>query len=165
MSWNRDTDANRSVHNLHLPGGSERAKARALELSGAKSSDSDEHHLIITTLRGVAVGAVNTHHCDRLNRSFEYGIFISREHWSHGYATDAIKVLLRHFFAELGYHKVNAWVYAFNERSAKLHERLGMQLEGTARETHFANGEFHDAHLYGMTASEFFDRYGRIATS
>ena len=64
-------------------------------------------------------------------------------------------------FGERGYHKVYTWVYAFNDRSRKLHEKFGMTLEGTAREAHFAAGEFHDECLYGMTAAEFWARYGR----
>lgn len=165
MAWDRDTEANRYGYRVHLPQGSERAKAKALEYSAAGDEDTDNHRFIITTLRGIAVGGLNTHGCDRINRRFEYGVSIARDHWGNGYATDAIKVVLRHFFAEKGYHKVNAWVYAFNERSIRLHERLGMTLEGTARETHFANGDFHDERLYGMTAAEFFERYGRVPGS
>ena len=165
MAWERDGEANRLGWMVHLPRGSEAARKFALEQSAAGSPDNDNHRFVITTLRGVAVGTLNTHGCDHINRRFEYGISIAREHWGHGYATDALKVLLRHFFGERGYHKVNAWVYAFNERSARFHERFGMTLEGTARQTHFSNGEFHDEYLFGLTAEEFFTRFGRLAGS
>ncbi len=165
MAWERDGEANRLGWMVHLPRGSEWARKAALEQSAAASPDNDDHRFIITTLRGVAVGTINTHASDRVNRRFQYGISIAREHWGHGYASDALTVLFRHFFGEKGYHKVNAWVYAFNERSRRFHENFGMTLEGTRRETHFSNGEFHDEHLFGMTAGEFFARHGRPAGS
>ncbi len=161
MEWARDEEANRLGWQVNLPQGSEAAKKRAEEQSAERDRTTDDMRFVITTLRGVAVGGLNTHGSDRRNRRFEYGINIAREHWGQGYATDALKVLFGHYFGELGYHKVNAWVYAFNERSQKFHERLGMVHEGTARQTHFSRGEFHDEHLYGMTAQEFWDRYGR----
>lgn len=161
MEWARDEEANRLGWRIHLPQGSEAAKKLAEEQSAERHRDSDEMRFVITTLRGVAVGGLNTHGCDRLNRHFSYGISIAREHWGQGYASDALNVLFRHYFGELGYNKVNAGVYAFNERSRKFHERLGMILEGTIRQTHFSRGEFHDEFWFGMTAQEFWERYGR----
>ena len=62
-------------------------------------------------------------------------------------------------FEERGYNKVNAWVYAFNERSQRMHEKFGMVLEGRIREGHFSAGVFHDVLVFGMTASEFASRH------
>ncbi len=161
MEWARDEEASRLGWQVNLPQGSEAVKKAAEEQSARQDRNDDNMRFVITTLRGVAVGSIDTHHADRLNRRFEYGISLAREHWGQGFATDALEILFRHYFGELGYHKVNAWVYAFNDRSIAFHERLGMIREGTARQTHFTRGEFHDEHLYGMTAGEFWDRYGR----
>ncbi len=46
-------------------------------------------------------------------------------------------------------------MYAFNEPSIKLHEKLGFTLEGRVRRAHFSGGSYHDELLYGMTAEEF----------
>jgi RimJ/RimL family protein N-acetyltransferase len=161
VAWDADSDAQRYGWMVFAPQGTEAAKAWAREQSELRRPSDDTLRFVIETLDGTAVGSVQTHNCDRINRRFEYGIGLGREHWGHGYAEEALKLLLRFMFAERGYNKVNAWVYTYNERSRKMHEKLGMVLEGTARETHFSGGEFHDEYLLGMTAGEFFQRYGK----
>lgn len=157
--WDADTDASRFGWMVHAPRGSEAAKKFAQEASAAAALDDDNRRFIIETLDGVPVGSLNTHGCSRLHRRFEYGIALDREQWGKGYAEDALVVLLRFMFEERGYHKVNAWVYAFNERSRRMHEKFGMTLEGRIREAHFTGGAFHDVVVFGMTASEFAARH------
>lgn len=156
--WDLDNDAQRFGWMVHLPRGIEASKRFAMDKSSQPPEDN--YFFVIETLAGEAVGGLNTHSCDKLNRRFEYGVNIERTQWGHGYAADAIKVVLRNYFLERGYNKVNAWVYAFNARSARMHEKLGMKLEGTVREVHYSEGKFHDEFLYGMTAAEFIALYG-----
>src|SRR5512140_3574827 len=85
MEWDRDEEANRLGWEVHLPQGSERAKKWAEELSATAPRDTDDYRFVVTTLRGVAVGTLNTHQCDRRNRRFEYGIHIARDQWGNGY--------------------------------------------------------------------------------
>jgi RimJ/RimL family protein N-acetyltransferase len=66
-----------------------------------------------------------------------------------------VPLLLRFYFDELRYQKVNAGVYAFNEASLKLHAKLGMREEGRIRRAYFSGGEYHDELRFGMTAEEF----------
>lgn len=152
--WAMDSEAQRYGWMEHMPKGSEGARKSAAEKSAALP-DGDNYSMIIETLDGTPVGGLNTHACDKLNRRFEYGIAIEREHWAAGYAADALRVLFRFMFEERGYNKVNAWVYAFNDRSRRFHEKFGMVLEGRSRQTHLSGGVFHDELLFGMTAAEF----------
>lgn len=161
VAWDADGDAQRYGWMVFMPKGEEAAKKWAAEKSTIEPRFEDNYFFVIETLAGTPVGSLNTHGADRINRRFEYGISIAREHWGQGYAADAIKVICRFMFAERGYNKVNAWIYDYNERSKKMHEKLGMVHEGTSRQTHFSAGEFHDEHLMGMTAAEFFARYGK----
>ncbi len=78
-------------------------------------------------------GTINTHSCDPRHGTFGYGLAIAREHWRKGYASEAICLVLAYYFRELRYQKVTAHVYAFNEASIRLHEKLGFQLEGRLR--------------------------------
>ena len=158
LQWDADTEATRVGWMLHPPRGEESARKFATEASAAKPDD-DNYRYVIESLKGVPVGTLNTHGCDRVNRRFEYGISLGREYWGEGYAEDALRIVCRFMFEERGYHKVNAWVYAFNDRSRRFHEKFGMVLEGQARETHFTAGAFHDELLFGMTAAEFAGRY------
>jgi len=157
--WDADSEAQRAGWRIFPPQGSEAAQAWAREQS-AKRPDSDDFRVVIETLDGTPVGMVNTHNADAVNRHFAYGIAIGREHWGRGYAEEALRLLFRYMFAERGYHKANAWIYASNERSLRMHEKLGMVREGRLRETHFADGRFEDEIWMGMTADEFFAQQG-----
>ena len=157
--WDADSEAQRAGWRIFPPQGSEAAQAWAREQS-AKRPDSDDFRVVIETLDGTPVGMVNTHNADAVNRHFAYGIAIGREYWGRGYAEEALRLLFRYMFAERGYHKANAWIYASNERSLRMHEKLGMVREGRLRETHFADGRFEDEIWMGMTADEFFAQQG-----
>ncbi|SEK76858.1 Acetyltransferase (GNAT) domain-containing protein [Paenibacillus sp. OK003] len=111
--------------------------------------------LAVETLDGVLVGSISSNNCDTRNGTFTYGVAIFREFWRNGYASEAIKILLRYYFEELRYQKVTAHVYAFNEGSLELHERLGFVQEGKLRDMLFTNGQHYDEYLYGMTKSEY----------
>ncbi|MBY6036671.1 GNAT family N-acetyltransferase [Fictibacillus nanhaiensis] len=117
----------------------------------------DGHHfrLAIENFNGELVGSINTDKCDFQNGTFSYGVSVFRDHWKKGYGSDAIKVILRYFFNELRYQKVNAQVYSFNEGSVKLHNSLGFTEEGCLRNMIYTDGRYHDIYIFGLTKEEF----------
>ena len=68
---------------------------------------------------------------------------------------------MRYYFEEGRYHRCTARVDSFNESSVLLQEKLGFQLEGHQREAIFTRGARHDILLFGMTAKEFWEKWGR----
>lgn len=121
----------------------------------------EEFFMIIEDNDGHAVGNINTHSVNRVNGTFEYGIGIVDTYRGKGYAKEAIALVLRFYFYELGFNKVETRVYGFNENSLKLHEKLGFVEEGRLRDNHFSNGSHHDTVCYGMLRSEFESVYGK----
>lgn len=152
--WNQDSGMSRDVAFVWPPGSQARARKWAEEQAVSQSED-DTLMLEIETLDGVHVGAINTHHCDRRTGTFSYGLAIMGAHQRQGYAAETIRLLLRYYFEELRYQKVTVEVYAFNEASIALHERLGFRLEGRLRRMIYTGGAFHDQLWYGLTAEEF----------
>ena len=73
----------------------------------------------------------------------------------HGYASEAILLVLRYYFLELRYRKAEPGVFAFNTASIGLHEKLGFVREGCRRQHGYSHGAFHDLLLFGMTIDEF----------
>jgi len=65
---------------------------------------------------------------------------------------------LLYYFHELRYQKATVIVYAFNERSQRLHESLGFALEGRLRGTVYTNGQHYDELYFGLTREEFDER-------
>lgn len=155
--WNDDSLSNRLGWRIQPPVSAESTREWARDQ--AKRPEDDNYRLAIASVEGQMVGTMNVHGADRRNGTFEYGISVGLEYQRRGYAGDAIKVLLRFFFDELGYQKCNAVVYAFNEPSLRLHEELGFQREGLLRRHVYSNGEHHDAILYGITREEFWEKH------
>ncbi len=104
---------------------------------------------------GELVGGIATHHTNPRAGIVSYGLHVFKEHRGHGYATEAICLVLRYYFQERRYQKVNVGVYEINAPSRRLHERLGFTLEGTLRRSVYTRGEFSNELMFGMTVEEF----------
>ena len=153
-SWRHDTEMARLGHCIEFPASREMIKHWTT--SGATTRpENDCFRFVIENQDDTLVGTINTHGCERRHGTFKYGIAIGREHRRKGYAADAIRILLRYFFFELGHQKVTVDVYAFNTTSITLHERLGFQHEGRLRRLIRSEGALHDVHVFGMTVEEF----------
>ncbi|MDQ3980510.1 MAG: GNAT family N-acetyltransferase, partial [Actinomycetota bacterium] len=59
----------------------------------------------------------------------EVGWRLAREHWGHGYATEAGAAALAFGFGELGLDEIVAFAVAANARSRRVMERLGMSYD------------------------------------
>lgn len=158
--WNQESEMARGVDRVWPPSSRE-SQRRWAEEASVRKGESDELNLIIETLDGEHVGIINSHDCDRRTGCFAYGIAVRPEHQRQGYASEAIVLLLRYFFAELRYQKCTVDVFSFNEASIRLHERLGFQREGRIRRNQFTGGRYHDTLLFGMTVEEFQAAYSQ----
>jgi RimJ/RimL family protein N-acetyltransferase len=85
-------------------------------------------------------------------RQCDIGFTISPEHQGHGYATEAVRLLLNYLFSERSKHRITAYCDPRNAASVALLERLGMQREGHLRESTWAHGEWTDDLLYALLA-------------
>ena len=121
----------------------------------------DSCSLAVATFDGELVGAINSSDCNPQSGNFEYGVSIFAEHRRNGFALDAVRILLRYYFEERRYHRATARVYSFNEASIDLQQRLGFQPEGRQREMVFTQGVRHDVLLFGITAHEFWKKWGK----
>lgn len=154
FNWDRGTTENgRLTDEIWFPSSSVASKEWAEK--EARHQDGDAFRFHIETLIGEPVGTINTHACQPRSGTFMYGLGIKEEHRRKGYASEAIRLVLRYYFGERRYQKCNAEVFSFNEPSIRLHERLGFTLEGRLRRMIYSGGAFHDALIYGITREEF----------
>jgi len=152
--WNKDTGMARSLYWIPFPESLEATRRWAQEQSARRPGD-DTFNWVIENHNEKFAGTIGTHHCDRRNGNFKYGVAIRDIYQRKGYASDAIRLMLKYFFEELCYRKAIAEVYAFNEPSISLHEGLGFTLEGRLRSMIYTGGHFHDVMVYGILADEF----------
>jgi RimJ/RimL family protein N-acetyltransferase len=60
----------------------------------------------------------------------EVGWRLSREHWGHGYATEAARVAMAYGFDVVGLDEIVSFTVPANRRSVAVMERLGMRYAG-----------------------------------
>jgi RimJ/RimL family protein N-acetyltransferase len=154
-TWSLDTELDQLTDSMVFPPSKEYYKKWSAELAAKNPTDSPEFRWMIENTSGEVVGTMNSHSCDARHGTFGYGLGINRPYWRKGYATEAIWLLLRFFFHELGYQKVNVEVFAFNHRSLALHRKLGFVEEGCRRRMIYTGGKYHDEYYFGMTREEF----------
>ena len=86
----------------------------------------------------------------------ELGWVLHPDHTGHGYATEAVRELLRLCFDELGLRRITADCFADNEPSWRLMERVGMRREiHTLQESLHRSGEWLDGLGYALLADEW----------
>jgi RimJ/RimL family protein N-acetyltransferase len=92
----------------------------------------------------------------------ELGWVLDPAHSGVGYATEAVRELLRYCFEDLGVHRVVANCFLGNEASWRLMERLGMRRETHAlRESLHRTGRWLDTVAYAMLAEEWLTTHTR----
>jgi RimJ/RimL family protein N-acetyltransferase len=158
--WDRDSGMGRNLDFLWPPTSMAHAIAWVEETS-KKVLDKDMYQWMMENSEGEAVGSIDTHTCNPRQGTFSYALNVAFEHQRKGYASEAILMVLRYYFEELHYQKVTVQVHSDNPASIRLHEKLGFQREGTIRRMGFSGGKYIDLLWYGMTAEEFWERYGK----
>ena len=138
---------------IELPTSVELQKERLEKTSGFK--DNDRLRFAMENFDGITVGWVTLHSRDQKNGTFGFGVAVYRAYRGHGYAVDAVRILLKYGFWEQRHQKCNSACVHTNEASIRLHEKLGFIEEGRIRRNSFFNGKYHDEVLFGMTREEF----------
>lgn len=86
----------------------------------------------------------------------ELGWVLHPDHAGRGYATEAVRALVRVCFEQLGLRRVVANCFADNTESRRLMERLGMRREvHTIRESLHRSGAWLDGMGYALLAEEW----------
>jgi len=88
-------------------------------------------------------------------RQCDIGFTLAPEHQGHGYATEAVSLLLTYLFTNRGKHRISAYCDPRNAASVALLERLGMRREGHLRQSTWAKGEWTDDLVYGLLTDEW----------
>jgi len=133
--------------------------SRTLErewLTSQYKSEKDFSLAIVLKDGDLHIGNCGLHQIDYQNRNAEFGILIGeKEHWGHGYAPEAAKMILQHGFDELNLHRISLEVYSHNERAQRAYEKAGFTPEGTMREAYFRSGRYYDNLIMGILRSEW----------
>jgi RimJ/RimL family protein N-acetyltransferase len=106
------------------------------------------------------VGEVVLNDLDAANASCGFRIALTGPHvYGRGYGSEATRLILAHAFEDVGLHRVELEVYAFNERAIHVYRQAGFTVEGVRREALRWDGRYHDALLMSLLDHEWHDRH------
>jgi ribosomal-protein-alanine N-acetyltransferase len=88
-------------------------------------------------------------------QSGNVGYWIDESHAGYGYMPEAVAVVLRYAFEQLGMHRVEAAIVPRNARSRRVAEKLGMREEGTSERFLQIRGVWEDHVRYAITTEEW----------
>jgi RimJ/RimL family protein N-acetyltransferase len=86
------------------------------------------------------------------------GIGLGREFVGQGYGSDAVRVMVSYGFREMGLHRVQLEVSAFNTAGLRAYVRAGFTEEGRRREAIYHDGQWYDDVLMGILRAEWSPR-------
>ena len=84
----------------------------------------------------------------------ELGYWVGKPFWDQGYATEAVKGMLRHGLDELGLDRVYAAHFTRNPAAGRVMHKAGMFHEGFLKGHTEKWGTFEDLELYGVTRDQ-----------
>lgn len=79
------------------------------------------------------------------------GYSVDARYEGHGYATEAVRAVVRYAFDVLNLHRLETSYQPTNERSGRVLRKLGFVVEGYARDYLFLNGAWRDGILVSLT--------------
>ncbi len=157
VQWFNDHEVTQYSKKDNLPR-TEMAIQKFIEDLGTTRSSTDAHFIIETNNEepNKAIGDVSLSRINGKDRSATFGISIGdKQYWSKGYGSEATQLIIRYGFEQLNLHRISSGVWSFNERSIRLHMKLGFIEEGRRLDAVFKNGAYYDEVVFGLLADEW----------
>ena len=83
------------------------------------------------------------------------GYYVGEEFNGQGFATEALKQVVRFAFEEARLHRIEAGIMDHNERSKRVVEKAGFRREGTALHYLQIEGRWRDHNIYAITREDW----------
>jgi RimJ/RimL family protein N-acetyltransferase len=156
LKWFNDPEVTQYL-SMYLPM-TEMAEEKYIEELGTTRARTDTP-FVIEVVEGDStrsIGTIGLHNINNKDHNVMFGIAIGeKDYWNRGYGTEAARLLIDYGFEQLNLHRISSFVYSFNERSVRLHKKVGFREEGRQREATFKNGKYHDHVMFGILREEW----------
>ncbi len=157
LKWFNDPEVTQYL-TMYLPM-TEMAEEKWIENAAARDSVGTDVHFVIEATddeNNTTIGNIGLHRISPKDHCAEFGVAIGeKSYWSKGYGTEATGLILDYGFQQLNLHRISSSALAFNERSLRLHGKVGFVEEGRERDGVFKNGQFHDLVRFGILRDEW----------
>ncbi|KNX36922.1 GNAT family N-acetyltransferase [Luteipulveratus halotolerans] len=88
-------------------------------------------------------------------RSATYAVQLGPGYQGRGLGPEVTRMMLRYGFDQMGLHRIQLAVWAYNGRAIAAYERAGFVVEGRRRDAVFHGGQFHDEVLMAVLEPEW----------
>lgn len=159
----RDTDvaarlALGNTPEIHAMFGGDPTQTRALTEVAAQawveSLQSDPLAWVIVA-DDAMIGSVRLYSVNPADKRASLAIgILSPAHLGCGFGTQAMRLLARHAFDDLGLHRIASRVLAFNARAIAAYEKVGFVQEGRERQSALIGAEWQDDIIMGLLAPD-----------
>jgi RimJ/RimL family protein N-acetyltransferase len=134
-----------------------RPKDRAAVLEEVERSEAEPEAfgVFVVEVDGRRAGTMQFRRTNQRSRIADLGgLAVHPDFRGRRVADEAARLFQRHLLAELGFHRVQLEIYAFNERAQRHAERSGFTREGIRRKAYWRNEEWVDGVLFGLVAED-----------
>ncbi len=124
---------------------------------GVNIPDTWFQFVILQNETNTLIGDIGIHFLDMENKQAEIGCTLNKNFQGEGYATEALKGIIKYLFYDLQKHRIVTSIDPENISSIKLVERLGFRKEAHFVESLFLNGKWVDDIVYAILEKEWKD--------
>lgn len=106
------------------------------------------------------IGMVSVRDIDWIARVGHFtGLMIGeREYQKKGYGSEALQLLLKYLFQELGLNRIWGFALSDNKPSLKMLEKCGFLIEGHLKQHAYKLGAYKDVSVVGLCSDRFFQQ-------
>lgn len=110
---------------------------------------------VLDNSTGRCVGEAVLNEWDPDNQSCNFRIALVPTALGRGFGTEATRLIVGYGFEVIGLHRISLEVYAFNPRAKRAYEKAGFVDEGRRRDALLWDGEWVDAIMMSMLATQW----------
>jgi len=131
-----------------------RSAKQAVETFQGNTDDGRQILTIVRKEDKTPVGQIAFYSYNPLNQSAALGVIVDPDQRRNGFATDAMRVLVKYLFKHRNLNKVYAETPKFNTAAVALLESIGFKKDGALRNHHYYDGEYYDQLVYSFLRFE-----------
>lgn len=106
-------------------------------------------------LGNILIGSISIVNVDEHDQKATLGYCLAKDYWSNGYTTEAVKAVIKFILLDVGLNRIEASCSLNNKSSIRVLEKVGMVLEGHAKDYYLCNAGFQDSNLYAITKASY----------
>jgi len=101
------------------------------------------------------IGAIGLFVVNEFDLCGDVGYCVGKDYWGQGFATEALKAVLKYAFEVIGFNRIETYHSIKNPASGRVMEKCGMTFEGLARQKYKNVQGFEDSNMYSILKEDF----------